>query len=169
MEYQRRDGGCRTHYVATTTCPDCGATNAVEVNDQQRPPKVMRARVHCACGRCSAVELERRAGVRKHVTLHGHCRRRGDSDVQAMTIRNLSRSGLLFEPGGDRPLQMGEQVEVSFSFGHHGTTFIHRTVRVMRREAAGVGAEFSLGSRRAPLSPAEDLALAQFTPDIRSR
>jgi hypothetical protein len=166
--HERRSARLRPEFTAATRCPQCGETNTLEVAPANRPLNVVRARAHCACGRTYAVDLERRSGVRKHLTLHGHYRRRGDRTPRPMTIRNVSRSGLMFEPDDGRPLRLGERIEVHFSFGQPAMTYVHRQVKILRQEEAAFGAVFSAGRQRHPLTPSEDLALALHTPDIRT-
>lgn len=168
MMRRRRTARLTRDHRAESRCPDCGGVNTFEIDTPIRPLTTIRARAHCGCGRTYSVDLERRCGVRKQITLHGHYRRRGDKTKRPMTIRNVSRSGLMFETDDGRVLRLGERIEIDFSFGQPDARYVRRQVKVLRLADDAFGAQFTAGKRADPLEPADDLALALYNPGIRT-
>ena len=154
----------RPDNTAESICPHCGTTTTFEVDSHVRPARSLRALVRCECGHSHAVYLDRRSCHRKRVALSGVVRLRGDTESRPMVIRDLSRTGLLFEPGDDHDFAEGERFLVDFSFGTVQPTYVHKAARVRRSDDGCVGAEFFDGRKSDPLDWACDLALAQFKP-----
>lgn len=128
--------------TAEYTCA-CGAAHALDVDSELlRSSTPVRMRFRCPCGRRRVFFLERRAAVRKEVNLPGVVGADRGRGSRAITIRNLSRTGALFELGGDDELAVGDRVVLEFELEHAQTTRFRKRAVVRRVSGLEVGAEF---------------------------
>jgi hypothetical protein len=162
----RKTAVVRPDNTAEFVCTSCGETHIITVERPLRSSTPVRTRIRCQCGSSHAVFLERRAYVRKEVALRGSFRLLDDDRERAMTVRNLSRTGLLFEPDDDDPLAVDDRVMVDFTFGNQLITRIHKEASIRRIDDRQVAGEFTAGKKGDPLDPRYDLALAQYDPSI---
>lgn len=86
---------------------------------------------------------------RKHIRLEG-IRAEVELGQQSYRVRDWSPGGLLFDIQPDAHLNAGDRVMATLRFRFpHETVTMQQTIRVVRRGARGVAAEF------APLTPAD--------------
>jgi|GEM_PF-1327249 len=129
--------------TAEYTCA-CGAVHALDVDPELlRSSTPVRMRFRCPCGRRRVFFLERRAAVRKEVNLPGVLGVDRSRGTRAVTIRNLSRNGALFEVGGGDELAVGDRVVLEFELEHAEVTRFRKRAVVRRIAGLEVGAEFA--------------------------
>lgn len=129
--------------TAEYTCV-CGATHVLGVDPELlRSSTPVRMRFRCPCGRRRVFFLERRAAVRKEVNLPGVLGVDRGRGTRAVTIRNLSRNGVLFEVDGEDELAIGDRVVLEFELEHAEVTRFRKRAVVRRIAGFEVGAEFA--------------------------
>ncbi len=150
----------RADNSAAFDCPNCGKTGIIKLETQVKSSTPIRARYRCPCGRSHVVFLEKRAHVRREVELAAELV--VGSTRQAITIRNLSRFGLMFEQGDGIELKVGDRAVVEFQLEHAERTPFVKRITVRHVSPSQVGAEFTANGRRPHYDPVYDLALAQM-------
>lgn len=154
---RRKTAGVHPDGSAEFQCPDCGAVNRLEVDPRLlRTATPVRSRVRCRCGRSHAVYLERRAAVRKEVALEGMAVIDGERE-RPVTVRNLSRTGVLFEMEPNGIPELGDRLVVRFNLGDHP---VRKEVVVRRFDHDAIGAEFA----GTDYDREYDMALALYRP-----
>ncbi len=147
--------------AADFECPDCGHTTTVRLEEPVRSSTPVRVRLRCTCGRGHAVFLERRASGRKRVEIAGRFSVDGDGDRLDMVVRDLSRTGILFDPAEEAPaLAVGDIVVVEFELASARPLKVVKQARVRRLDDGSVGAEYRGVADGTVRDPEYDLALA---------
>ena len=162
---RKRTAVVKRDNTAESVCPHCGNKQIFKVETRVSSSTPVRARVRCKCGRAHAVYLERRAFVRKEVSIPGVFLLKGEKLERRMTIYNLSRTGVMFRTEEETEFEVGDRMKVDFCFGNQQMTHIHKQVRVIRVADHGIGAEFFSGRKADPLDHVYDLALALYQPE----
>jgi hypothetical protein len=147
--------------TAEFVCPTCGATCSIALAEQIRTSTPVRMRLRCRCGAAHVVYVEKRVSGRKAVSISG--RFIGGDGEAPMTIRNLSRRGLMFELEEQTELEVGQQVLVRFDLKTVDTLRVEKEVTVRWTADHRVGGEFS----STEYDRFYDIALAQYPATLR--
>lgn len=161
---QRKRVFVESDNCARFVCPECGTIHTIRATSQFRSSTPVRTRVVCDCGARHVVYVERRASGRKDVEIGGWFSVNGDGVKRQMTVRNLSRSGLLFEPQEVVDVGVGDDVFVEFELVNAVITPVVKGACVRRLAGAAVGAEYAAGADGSTYDPVYDLALALYSP-----
>lgn len=142
--------------TAEFVCPTCGETGSVLLAERIRTSTPVRMRFRCRCGAAHVIFVEKRISGRKAVTVSGRLLT-GNGEA-SMTIRNLSRHGLMFELGEQTELEVGQRVVVRFELTTVDTTRVEKDVTVRWTSDHSVGGEYS----STEYDRFYDIALAQY-------
>jgi len=142
--------------TAEFVCTICGQTVSFPLAERIRTSTPVRMRCRCECGASHVVYVEKRISGRKAVTIPGwfSCGNGG----APMTVRNLSRTGLMFEVEELSGIELGQRVVVRFDLTTVETTHVEKDVTVRCTSEHNVGGEFSSGE----YDRIYDMALAQY-------
>jgi hypothetical protein len=91
-------------------CPKCGRSRTVPVPDLKR----QTYKIRCACGHEFAIKLNKRRHVRKNTNLIGAYSVAGSVADYAMSVLDISRSGLCFTRSDCLRLEPGRNVSLRF-------------------------------------------------------
>lgn len=150
--------GSRT---AEFVCPSCGVTGSIPLAEQMRTSTPLRMRYRCECGVSHTVYVEKRISGRKAVVIPGWFV--GCDGERPMTVRNLSRTGLMFEMDEPEELEVGQRLLVRFELTTLETTRVEKDVTVRWMSEAKVGGEYCSGE----YDRFYDMALAQYPAEPR--
>jgi predicted RNA-binding Zn-ribbon protein involved in translation (DUF1610 family) len=142
--------------TAEFVCPTCGETGAVPLAERIRTSTPVRMRYRCRCGAAHVIYVEKRISGRKAVSIPG--RFIAGNGEASMTIRNLSRHGLMFDVDEQTEVEVGQRVVVRFDLTTVDTTHVEKDVTVRWTSDHSVGGEFSSGE----YDRFYDIALAQY-------
>jgi predicted RNA-binding Zn-ribbon protein involved in translation (DUF1610 family) len=157
---QRKTAYVRSDNTAKFVCSDCKQTQIIRLEQQLRSSTPVRLRYRCECGSAHVIFLEKRAAVRKKVEIPGQVT--FDSRKLPVTIKNLSRTGLLFEPRLPIEVEPGEELSIEFELDHVEKLSFSKHAVVRWSGEIEIGAEFITKDRSDPYDPVYDLALAQY-------
>lgn len=134
--------------TATIYCPYCNKTKDQDVS---RFKGNRYAKLKCACGKVSTLQLEFRRYFRKQTQLQGlfKCIDSGNNPVDAgkMTVVELSRNGVRLEIRDfPRNLECEDIVNIQFDLDDSNRSFINRNVVVQNIQPPYVGASFHRAS-----------------------
>jgi hypothetical protein len=152
---------------ATFICPKCRHSIIKDVSKYKDIKKVVRLKSKCDdCGYAYIVLLERRKHYRKDVNISGICISEKEKVKRAMTVKDLSRSGLKFELTDGNSVQIGDKLTVKFRLDDINRTLIEKEVivRTMRGQNM-IGTEFCSTDPRRPKTltdKAYDMAIAHY-------
>ena len=102
----------------------------------------VRCSFRCECGTAHAVYVHRRA-FRTEVDTAGFLARPGSDIKVPIRVRNLSRTGVLFELEEAAAFDIGEELVVEFDLTSMDTTHVVKEIAVRRVVSSQVGAEFT--------------------------
>ena len=134
--------------TATIYCPYCNNTKEQDVS---RFKGNRFAKLKCACGKISTLQLEFRRYFRKQTQLNGFfkCIDSGNKPAEAgnMTVVELSRNGVRLEIRDfPRHLECEDIVNIQFNLDDNNRSFINRNVVVRNIQPPYVGARFQRAS-----------------------
>lgn len=140
---------------ATFVCPSCGFS---AIQDVSRFLEIKTStRMRCTCKQCRhtyAVLLERRRFVRKSTFFKGLYSVLPKSQIQgAMTVVDISRTGLKVQIPVYQPLFQGDILGLEFRLDRGGCPLIHREAIVRTIHDRFVGLEFLSKEHTDPLGP----------------
>ena len=131
--------------TATLLCPECNQSKTADLSKYKDLNKSVRLNIKCPCGNSYSVVLERRRHYRKEVGLPGtytfsppeRARQKG-----AVTVKDLSRSGLKLVFKTMPELELGSILDVEFRLDDKRKSLIRKKVVVRRLGGPSVGVEF---------------------------
>ena len=129
---------------AEIACPKCHKTWTLDVAKFRTSKKHLKAK--CGCGSMfdiSEYSLDMRKFYRKHTNLRGSYSNVNMDKTGFMRVRNVSYSGISFEPEKEAVIEIGDILGVRFILDDDNKSEIHRAVRVMNKRDKLIGAEFS--------------------------
>jgi predicted RNA-binding Zn-ribbon protein involved in translation (DUF1610 family) len=158
---QRKTINVLDNQTAEFVCPSCKETRIIRLEEEIRSSTPVRMRYLCDCGTRHVLFLEKRTSVRKKVAIEGSLKVDGDS--LPITIKNLSRNGLMFTPSNCRiEVEIGDRMSVDFALEQVQRVSFSKKIEVRWKTNLEIGAEFVAERGRSPYDPAYDLALAQY-------
>jgi len=131
---------------ATFVCDVCQHARIADVSRYKNIGKALTVKCKCKCGHQFEVTLEKRSMVRKPVNLAGtymHITSLGDKLEGPMTVRNLSRKGLLLEFNSDHDFQVGDTLDVDFRLDDNSRSPVMKVIVVRNVRERRLGAEFT--------------------------
>jgi predicted RNA-binding Zn-ribbon protein involved in translation (DUF1610 family) len=146
--------------TAEFICPICKETRIIRLEQEIRSSTPVRMRYRCDCGARHVLFLEKRACVRKTVNIEGLLQLDGES--LPITIKNLSRDGLMFTPSSRIELEIGGRMAVDFALEDVQRVSFSKKIEVKWKTDIEIGAEFVTEAGRRSYDPTYDLALAQL-------
>jgi len=149
--------------MATFVCPKCRKSTTADVSEYKDINKAVRIQHTCACGHSHTVLLERRKFYRKDVDIPGTYTVKGNSVAKAMTVKDLSRSGLKFELHEKEDLKVGDRISVAFRLDNPQKTLIEKDVEIRTISDLNVGTEFCSRDSKNPIDKAYDIAIGYYT------
>lgn len=156
--------------MARFECPNCKITVVADVSQYRNIDKAVKIKCHCkTCGHYHSVLLERRQHYRKKVNIPGLYRWNQEKIKRPMTVKNLSRSGLGFQPEIQKKLKIGDLLFVEF---HLDNTLIKKKVIVRSTPGFHIGTEFFNlpGKSKKRADEDYDMAIARYTyKDVSSK
>jgi hypothetical protein len=149
--------------MATFVCPKCNKTATVGVSEYKEIDKAVRVQHTCACGHSHTVLLERRQFYRKDVNIPGEYFLPDENVKKAMTVKDLSRSGLKFETATEAELKVGDKLFVEFSLHNEPQTMIQKEVTVKTVSGCHIGTAFCSRDFKNATDKAYDIAIGFYT------
>ncbi len=145
-------------YVAKFVCPKCQASSGIDVSKGTEGK--VEVDILCRCGQEYSVVVNRRRFPRKQVSLTGVYFKEVDNK-KLMTVRVLSRNGLMFDLAEEDELTQGDQVTIEVLLQDH-PMMLRKEVTVKTVSGPEIGVEFTT---KEPLSTYEkycETALALY-------
>jgi len=135
---------------ATITCPLCQKSITKDMSRYKDADKFIKLKAHCSCGHTYAVFLERRKQYRKGVEFRGiykhhvpHAASRNAEQWGAMTVVDISRTGIRMKLGVSPRFQVGDRISVEFRLDDANNSLIQRDVIVQNIKGFHVGAHYA--------------------------
>ncbi len=126
--------------MATFVCPKCAKAKLMDVSEYKDIQKAVKVRCKCSCGHSYVVLLERRMFYRKETDLSGRFVNTATGVEGTIRVRNLSRTGLKFEPEDVSALSPGDPLTLEFWLADESRIQKEVVVRTIAENL--VGAEF---------------------------
>lgn len=135
-----------THDNATLIeCPRCGFQKVVNIAKFFKRSNTGNFVSKCKCGYSSSVIIERRKFERHYFDANGsvlHERKKGKPESSAITVKDLSRSGVKFATETSEALEAGETIVITFEFNDNRKTYFIKEAMVRNVKGKDVRAEF---------------------------
>lgn len=130
----------------TVVCEQCGYTRVFTVSDVVQVAGQPR-RVRCRCKHEFFISIEVRKFYRKHTQLPGeYCLRSAQTSIEqeqgAMTVEDVSMSGLKFRTEGQHSLQVDDTIDVKFTLDNTQRSEVSQRAVVKRVDDQCVSAAF---------------------------
>lgn len=131
----------KENYTAFS-CPYCQKTHRISVAKYKGVKHKLKTK--CNCGKLFEIHLNFRQFYRKNVQLVGKVMNvsSGSSNWYAMTVVDLSMSGLKFKVIGQKNIQKNHRLRVNFTFDDQRGARISKEVRVIDIRDDYYGCEF---------------------------
>jgi hypothetical protein len=152
-----------SNQTAEFVCPSCKKTRIIRLEQEIRSSTPVRMRFQCECGSRHVLFLEKRTSVRKVVNIEGRLQVNGEP--LAITIKNLSRDGLMFSPSSRLDVEVGERLAVDFTLEQVQPISFSKQIEVRWKTDIEIGAEYVAETGGSSYDPTYDLALAQYPAD----
>lgn len=129
--------------MATFVCPECKKAVTKDLSSHKDIDKVVKVNCKCPCGHQYLVLLEKRGFYRKVADLPGIFIYGPEQLSAAMTVKDLSRTGIKFDIEAAPPLKKGDTIFVEFQLDNPQKTLFQKEV-VVRTITGGsqIGAKF---------------------------
>jgi len=129
----------------TLICEKCGKTRVVNLSDFKNIGKPLK--VKCSCGHFFLVSIEVRKFYRKSTHLSGEYIRLSHDAAKgiekgAMTVEDLSRTGLGFRTKTPHNIRVKDRLQVRFTLDNAQCSEVNKNAIVRRISHNFVGAEF---------------------------
>jgi len=126
-------------------CPHCGFQKIINIAKFFKRSKPENFVSKCKCGYSFSVVVERRKFERHYFDTNGSVLResgRGKPEGIAITVKDLSRSGVKFVTEKNEALEAGANIVITFEFNDNRKTFFIKEATVRNVEGKDVRAEF---------------------------
>lgn len=126
-------------------CPRCGFQKVINVAKFFKRSNVGNFVSKCKCGYSSNVIMERRKFERHFFDAKGsvlHERIKGKPESAAITVKDLSRSGVKFLTEKNEVLETDDNIVITFEFSDNRKTFFIKEATVRNVKGKTVRAEF---------------------------
>ena len=148
---------------ATFICPRCEKKRTIDVSEYKDSKKAVRIKRQCSCGHEQVVLLERRYYYRKEVSLPGVYSIENEDVKKAMTVKDLSRSGMKIEVDDTSVFKQGDRLVVEFCLDDSHETLIRKTVVIKKITPNTIGAQFAKGSTGSSIEKIYDTVIGFYT------
>jgi hypothetical protein len=126
-------------------CPRCGFQKVINIAKFFKRSNAGNFVSKCKCGYSSSVIMERRKFERHYFDANGSVlneRKRGKPESFAITVKDLSRSGVKFVTEKSEALEAGENIVITFEFNDNRKTSFIKEATVRNIKGKNVRAEF---------------------------
>jgi hypothetical protein len=126
-------------------CPRCGFQKVINVAKLFKRANAGNFVSECKCGYTSNINMERRKFERHFFDAKGSVlyeRIKGKPESSAITIKDLSRSGVKFDTPKSEVLETDEYIVITFEFSDNRKTFFIKEATVRNAKGKTVRAEF---------------------------
>ena len=126
-------------------CPHCGFQKIINIAKFFKRSKPENFVSKCKCGYSFSVVVERRKFERHFFDAKGsvlHERIKGKPESSAITVKDLSRSGVKFDTEKGEVLETDENIVITFEFSDNRKTFFIKEATVINVKGKTVRAEF---------------------------
>ena len=126
-------------------CPRCGFQKVVNIAKFFKRSNSGNFVSKCKCGYSSNVILERRKFERHFFDAKGSVlyeRIKGKPESSAITVKNLSRSGVKFNTENSEVFETDDNIVITFEFSDNRKTFFIKEATVINVKEKTVRAEF---------------------------
>ena len=126
-------------------CPHCGFQKIINIAKFFKRSKPENFVSKCKCGYSLSVVVERRKFERHYFDTKGSVLRergQGKTESIAITVKDLSRSGVKFVTEKNEALEAGANIVITFEFNDNRKTFFIKEATVRNVEGKDVRAEF---------------------------
>jgi hypothetical protein len=128
---------------AALTCPSCHSTRIVNFGQYTQDQIPTKAKCVCGCiFDVPDVIIESRKYYRKKTKLPGSYAKTVVDKIGAMTVKDVSFSGIRFTTDKEHDIEVNEVLGVRFVLDDTKQTEIRRTVTVKNVQGRVIGAEF---------------------------
>ncbi|WP_028584675.1 PilZ domain-containing protein [Desulfogranum mediterraneum] len=132
----------RANHTATISCPACGATKTIQLNQLKNRRRAIKIR--CRCQAVFEVQFDYRHTFRKLVNLPGtYLILQGGQGGGVIHIQNISRGGIGFTVSGMHQLRAGLLVGIEFQLNDKKQTIIKKKAEVLSVQQNKIGCQFS--------------------------
>jgi hypothetical protein len=131
--------------MATFVCPQCSRSKTVNVSKYATVDKMIKVGVKCPCGHAYTAILEKRKQYRKRTNLPGafiHFINGRPLNKGALTVEDISATGLKLKINAPQSLSIGDEMEVEFNLDDRNRTQIKKMVIVRNKIGSHIGVEF---------------------------
>ena len=126
-------------------CPHCGFQKIIDIAKFFKRSKPENFVSKCKCGYSFSVVVERRKFERHYFDTYGSVlreRERGKPESIAITVKDLSRSGVKFVTEKNEALEAGANIVITFEFNDNRKTSFIKEATVRNVKGKDVRAEF---------------------------
>jgi len=126
-------------------CPHCGFQKIIDIAKFFKRSKPKNFVSKCKCGYSFSVVVERRKFERHYFDTNGSVLRergRGKPESIAITVKDLSRSGVKFVTEKNKALEAGANIVITFEFNDNRKTSFIKEATVRNVNGKDVRAEF---------------------------
>ena len=134
--------------TATFICQECKKIKTVDVSYYIKLDKKIFVDAKCPCGNKFRAFLNKRTQFRKETNLTGTYSNISQSNqvsVGAMTVCDLSMTGMQLKLNADKNLSIGDILNIEFFLDDIHRSFIKKTVIVQNTRPPYIGVEFKPG------------------------
>ena len=137
--------------TAAITCPECQKTIIKDVSQYAEADNMIKLKAKCPCGYAFTVVLERRKQYRKATELPGtylytpsHGASKSAQHWGAMTVTDISRTGIRMKLNVQPRFQVGDRISVEFRLDDANSSLIKRDVIIEHIKGMEVGAAYAM-------------------------
>lgn len=126
-------------------CSACNRHFQIDMSQYLQIPGEVKIRVKCKCGHAWSIVLEKRRFYRKKTQLKGKYKYQisGKNVLEgALTVLDISRTGLRLKIDGKHNLKDGDWIEIEFRLDNQVKTLINRIVNIKNVNGEYIGASF---------------------------
>lgn len=128
--------------IAKFGCPKCKAVKKINTSKYKERANSLRLKYSCKCGHVRIIQLERRRFFRKNVSLAGTFQYEGSKEVYPMIVKDISRTGLLFEVNDVSVITVDKKVSVEFRLDNQEKMQIRRNILIKNIKGFSIGGIF---------------------------
>ncbi len=140
-----------TDNKAMFRCPACNRSKTADVSKYKNIEKAVRIKIKCPCGNTFSAILERRKYFRKGMNLSGNFICKLKKIKGAMTVQDISRSGIGIKLNFKNDIEPGDKLILEFKLDDKRQSFVKKIVTVKNVKELLIGAEFTSTEHYDPL------------------
>jgi hypothetical protein len=132
--------------TAQFKCPECQDVRIVDLSRYKDVERALSVKISCSkCKHPFTAFVDRRLQYRKEVDLPGHYRvviSGKELPRRAMTVNDISRTGLRFKVASNGKLNVGDRIHLDFQLDDARKTEVEKEGVIRKIEGDSIGVQF---------------------------